>query len=107
MTERIVVEQMIRDLHAARVAGDLQAVCRLFAEHGSYRISGASADKPISISADGIGALRPWLSMMLKVFRLSDYELDSLVIEGSRGVAQCGGSNSDLRSPGLRSPPSW
>jgi ketosteroid isomerase-like protein len=75
---------MVRDLHMARIAGDLAGMCRLFAEQGHFEIAGASADKPISIRADSLAEFRPWLAMMTKVFRLSDYHLISLVIEGPR-----------------------
>ena len=81
MAERVVAERMIQQLHAARIGGDLAGLCRLFADQGRYEIIGASADKPIAIRAAGIAEFRPWLAMMVKVFRLSDYTLLSLVVE--------------------------
>ena len=87
MTERVVAERMIRELHVARIAGDLAAMCRLFADHGRFEIAGASADKPIAIRSEGLAEFRPWLAMMTKVFRLSDYGLLSLVIEWPRASA--------------------
>ncbi len=84
MTERTAAENMVRDLHMARIAGDLAAMCRLFAERGQFEIAGASADKPIAIRAESLAEFRPWLAMLTKVFRLDDYHLISLVIEGSR-----------------------
>ena len=87
MTDRVVAERMIRDLHAARVGGDLAALCRLFADQGRFEIIGASSDKPIAIRAKSLAEFRPWLSMMVKVFRLTDYTLLSLVIEWPRAVA--------------------
>lgn len=86
VTERLVAEQVIKELHAARVGGDLPSMCRLFAKDGRFKIAGASADKPIAIEAEGLAAFRPWLSMMVKVFRLSNYELTSLVIESRRAA---------------------
>jgi ketosteroid isomerase-like protein len=77
---------MIRELHAARVRGDLAALCRLFADHGQFEIVGASADKPVAIRASGIAEFRPWLAMMVKVFRLSNYTLLSLVVEWPRAT---------------------
>jgi ketosteroid isomerase-like protein len=88
MTERVVAERLIRDLHAARVRGDLAALCRLFADDGHFEIRGASADKPIAISAAGLSEFRPWLSMMVKVFRLSEYALLSLVVEWPLAAAR-------------------
>ena len=87
MTERADAERIIRELHAARVGGDLPGLCRLFADQGRYEIIGASADKPIAIRTTGIADLRPWLAMMVKVFRLSNYALLSLVVEWPRATA--------------------
>lgn len=87
MSERRVAEQVIAELHAARVSGNLAAMCRLFAHDGRFKIAGASADKPISIRAEGLAAFRPWLSMMVKVFRLQEYVLTSLVVEWPRAAA--------------------
>jgi len=87
VTERVIAERMIGELHAARLAGDLAGMCRLFADHGRFEIAGASADKPIAIRAAGLADFRPWLAMMTKVFRLSDYTLLSLVVEWPRASA--------------------
>jgi ketosteroid isomerase-like protein len=87
VTERAAVERIVRELHKARVNGDLAGMCRLFADAGRFEIAGASADKPISIRATGLAEFKPWLAMMTKVFKLSDYHLISLVIEGSRAAA--------------------
>ena len=84
---RADVERMIRKLHAARVGGDLSGLCRLFADQGRYEIIGASADKPIAIRTTGLVDLRPWLAMMVRVFRLSNYALLSLVVEWPRAAA--------------------
>ncbi|HMK84888.1 MAG TPA: nuclear transport factor 2 family protein [Steroidobacteraceae bacterium] len=81
MTERAAAERMVRELHTARLNGDLAGMCRLFADHGRFEIAGASADKPIAIRAEGIAEFRPWLAIMTKVFRLSDYRLLSLIVE--------------------------
>ncbi len=87
MAERAVAERMVRQVHTARVGGDLPTLCRLFADRGRYEIVGASADKPIAIRTTSIAELRPWLAMMVKVFRLSDYCLLSLVVEWPRATA--------------------
>jgi ketosteroid isomerase-like protein len=87
VAERVVAERMIQQLHAARVGGDLAGLCRLFADEGRFEIVGASADKPIAIRANGLAEFKPWLSMMVKVFRLTDYSLLSLVVEWPRVTA--------------------
>jgi ketosteroid isomerase-like protein len=86
VAERVVAERMIQQLHAARVGGDLAGLCRLFADQGRFEIVGASADKPIAIRANGLAEFKPWLSMMVKVFRLTNYSLLSLVVEWPRAT---------------------
>jgi ketosteroid isomerase-like protein len=87
VTERAVAQRIVRELHMARVGGDLAGMCRLFADDGRFEIAGASADKPIAIRAQGLAEFRPWLAMMTKVFRLSDYKLISLIVESPRVAA--------------------
>jgi ketosteroid isomerase-like protein len=87
VAERIVAQQMIQQLHAARVGGDLAGICRVFAADGKFEILGASADKSIAIRAKDLAEFRPWLAMMVKVFRISNYQLLSLVVEWPRASA--------------------
>jgi ketosteroid isomerase-like protein len=87
VSDRIVAEQIIQQLHAARVAGDLAGMCRVFADDGRFEILGASADKSIAIRAQNLVEFRPWLSMMVKVFRITNYQRLSLVVEWPRAVA--------------------
>ncbi|MDE2304408.1 MAG: nuclear transport factor 2 family protein [Gammaproteobacteria bacterium] len=80
--------ETLRQLHAARMAGDLAAMTRLFAAEGRFEIRGASADKPIAISATSLAEFRPWLAMLVKVFRLSDYQLISTISEAGHVAAR-------------------
>ena len=87
MSQRSDAEALIKSLHGARLSGNLTALCAHFSDTGRFEIAGASADKPISISADGLAAFRPWLAMMVKVFRFSNYSLELLLVEGTRIAA--------------------
>jgi ketosteroid isomerase-like protein len=87
MSDRSEAERIVRELHGARLRGDLPGLCRLFASHGPFEIAGATADKPIAIRASEFAEFKPWLGMMVKVFRLSGYTLESLVVEGPNAVA--------------------
>ena len=87
MTERSQVEQLVKELHAARVAGDLERLCRVYAPDARLRIAGSSDGKPIAIDASRISSIRSWLSILVKTFRLSRYELLSLTIEGASAAA--------------------
>jgi ketosteroid isomerase-like protein len=81
---RLEIEQLLGRLYAARTEGRLDQLCALFAIDASFRIVGSSDGKPIAIAARGSTQIRAWLSMMLKTFKLSQYELVSMLVEGSR-----------------------
>jgi ketosteroid isomerase-like protein len=87
VAERIVAQRIIEKLHAARVAGDLAGMCRLFADTGRFEILGASADKPIAIQAVDLAGFKPWLAMMVKVFKINNYAVLSTVVEWPRATA--------------------
>jgi ketosteroid isomerase-like protein len=86
MTDRLEIEQLLRELHAARTAGQLDRLCALFAVDATFRIAGAS-DRPIAITARGSAEIRAWLAVMLKTFKLTRYQLLSIVIDGERAAA--------------------
>ena len=87
MTERHTVEHLLQELHAARLEGQLERLCALFAPQARLRIVGASDGKPIVISANGLPEIRTWLAMLVKAFRLSDYQRLSLLVDGERAAA--------------------
>jgi ketosteroid isomerase-like protein len=87
MTDRLQVEQLVRALHAARVEGNLERLCGLYSEEARLRIAGTSDGKPIAVAASGIAEIRPWLSILVKTFRLSQYTILSLTVDGSRATA--------------------
>lgn len=87
MTNRLEVEKIVQDLHAARVDGRLAPLCALFAPEAIFRIAGASDGKPIAIAAKGNAEIRAWLALMLKTFKLNNYRLLAMVIEGNRAAA--------------------
>lgn len=87
MSTRQLAGQIIEKLHAARVSNDLEGMCRLFAPSGRFEILGASADKPIAIRATDLTAFKPWLAMLVKVYRLNNYVLLSTTVEWPRATA--------------------
>jgi ketosteroid isomerase-like protein len=84
---RDTVEALLRELHAARLAGELERLCALFDPQGQLRIVGTSDGKPITVEAHGIEQIRTWLGMLVRTFRLSDYERLATLIDGEHGSA--------------------
>jgi hypothetical protein len=87
VADRVVAQRMIERLHAARVSGDLADICSVFGDGGRFEILGASADKSIAIRAKNLAEFKPWLAMMVKIFRITHYELLSVTVEWPRATA--------------------
>ncbi len=86
MPDRLTVEQLLRELYAARIDGPLDRLCGVFATDAHFRIAGTSDGKPIAIAAHGIGEIRPWLAMMVKTFKLANHQIISMIIDGPRAA---------------------
>lgn len=87
MPDLSAAPRIIQSLHAARISGDLPGMVRLFSDKGQFQILGASADKPIAIQTVDIVGFKPWLAMLVKAFRLNNYQLLSITTEWPRVVA--------------------
>lgn len=86
MADRDKMEQLLRELYAARVEGPLDRLCGLFARDAHFTIAGTSDGKPVAIDARGIGQIRPWLAMLVKTFKLANQEILSMTIDGPRAA---------------------
>jgi ketosteroid isomerase-like protein len=82
MSNRLDIERLLRELYAARLGGDLEALCRTFGKDCRLEIAGASYASPMAIKAAGLGEIRTWLALLVKTFQLSDQEILSMIIDG-------------------------
>jgi ketosteroid isomerase-like protein len=87
MADRLQIEQLVRELHTARLEGNLERLCALYADEARLRVAGSTDGKPIAIAATGIAEIRPWLSVLVKTFRLTQYTILSLTIDVPRAAA--------------------
>jgi ketosteroid isomerase-like protein len=87
MTDRLQIEKLVRELHTARLEGDLERLCALYDDQARLRIAGSTDGKPIAIAAIGMAEIRPWLSILVKTFRLTQYTLLSLSVDVPRAAA--------------------
>ena len=81
MTNRLEIDRLLRQLYAARVAGDLNGVCQTFANDAKFEIAGTSQTSPIAISAAGLDQIRTWLALLIKTFQLSDQTILAMIID--------------------------
>src|SRR5947209_13341438 len=79
-------ERLLRDLYAARASGDLAGVYDKFLPGARFQITGASHSTPLAVTAVGAKEYRPLLAIMIKTFKLTDQEIVSLVIDGSKAA---------------------
>jgi uncharacterized protein len=86
MTDRSEIDRLLRGLYDARVSGDLDALCKAFANDAVFQIAGAGQTSPISNNAIGVSEFRPLLALMIRAFKLSDHMIFSILIDGSQAA---------------------
>jgi ketosteroid isomerase-like protein len=87
MTERLETERLLLALYAARVRGDLAAVCGTFADDANFQVAGASSSAtPIAMRAIGVSEFRPLLAIMIKSFKLSEQTILAMLIDGAKAA---------------------
>ena len=86
MADRLETETLLHKLYAARLRGDLDALCATFTADASFQIAGASNTSPLVISANGVDKYRPLLAIMLKSFKLRDQEILAMLVDGARAA---------------------
>ena len=74
------IDRLLRELYAARLSGDLEAVCRTFSPDAGFQIASASEANPVSIEAAGIDEFRPLLAFMIKTFKLAELNICTMDI---------------------------
>lgn len=87
MTDRIEIEHLLLGLYAARVSGDLAAVCATFTKDANFQVAGASNNaSPIAMKAIGVDEFRPLLGIMIKSFKLSEHTILAMLIDGAKAA---------------------
>lgn len=88
MTDRLEVERLLRELYDARVRGSLDDVCRVFSDDAIFQIAGAGHVSPIVSRSVGVAQFRPLLNLMIRTFKLSDFAILVMIIDGMRAAVQ-------------------
>jgi ketosteroid isomerase-like protein len=83
MTDRGEAEDLLRALYAARLRGDIDAMCKAFADDAVFQIAGAGQAGPVSSRAVGAAEFRPLLAAMIKSSRLRDQVILDLLIDSA------------------------
>ena len=87
MSGRAEIERLLLELYAARVGGDLAALCSKFTEDAHFQVAGASNNaSPVAMTAVGESQYRPLLAIMIKSFKLSEQSVLSMLIDGQQAA---------------------
>ena len=87
MIERVEIERLLLELYAARVRGDLAAVCAKFTNDANFQVAGASSNaSPIAMKAVGVSEFRPLLAIMIKSFKLTEQTILTMLIDGTKAA---------------------
>lgn len=89
------MDHLMRGFYGARVGGELGALCRAFSPNGRLQITSANKASPVAIQATGVDEFRPLLALLLKTFRLDDFAILRMTIDGTRVTAHW---RADVRS---------
>jgi len=81
MPNRLEVERLLRELYDARLAGDLEGMCRTFTADARLEIAGASYSTPIAIRASGLAEIRKWLAPLVKTMQIGKQEILAMIVE--------------------------
>ena len=92
MTDRAEIERVIRSAYAARRAGDLDAIGKVFAENAQFRLAGSTELSPVAVAAEGIKNLRLVLKEMITVFEWLDQDILTMVVEDDRAAVHWRGT---------------
>lgn len=86
MSEHSDVRPQLQELYAARIRGDLPAVCACFHEEAYLRFAGAGGSHPVAASAHGAKEFGHLLAIMLKSFKLAEFATLSVLVDGQRAA---------------------
>jgi ketosteroid isomerase-like protein len=85
---RAEIEQLVRKLYAARVAGDVEAMMAWAAPEVHFALAGDPTACPVAGQVSGADKLRPQLAQLVQGFTFNSYDITALVVEGSRAAVR-------------------
>lgn len=91
MTERQAIEDLLEELYAARVRGDLDAVARLFAANATFQVAGTDDASPMPILVKGNAGIRDLMQGMIANFEVSDFTVLEMLIDGPSAAGALAG----------------
>ena len=85
---RAEMEQLVRKVYAARVAGNVEAILPLMAPDVQFALAGDPTASPVAGRLQGVDRLRPQLAQLIQAFKFNSYDIVTLVVEGSTAAVR-------------------
>jgi ketosteroid isomerase-like protein len=82
MTGRQAIEDLLEELYAGRVRGDLDAVVKLFAANSTFQVAGTDDASPMPTFIKGNAGIRDLMQGMIANFEVSDFNIIEMLIDG-------------------------
>jgi ketosteroid isomerase-like protein len=82
MTDRQAIENLLEELYAARVRGDLETITRLFAANAIFQVAGTDDASPMPTLVKGNAGITSLMQGMITNFEVSDFTILEMLIDG-------------------------
>jgi ketosteroid isomerase-like protein len=82
MTDRQTIENLLEELYAARVRGDLETITRLFAANAIFQVAGTDDASPMPTLVKGSAGITSLMQGMITNFEVSDFTILEMLIDG-------------------------
>jgi ketosteroid isomerase-like protein len=88
MTNQQAIEDLLEELYAARVRGDLETVAKLFANNATFRVAGSDRASPMPALVKGNRRHQELDAGMIASFELSDFTIVEMLIDGGSAAVR-------------------
>ena len=82
MTDRQAIENLLEELYAARVRGDLETITRLFAANSTFQVAGTDDASPMPTLVKGNAGITSLMQGIITNFEVSDFTILEMLIDG-------------------------
>jgi ketosteroid isomerase-like protein len=92
MTGRQAIENLLEELYAARVRGDLETIVSLFAANAIFQVAGTDDASPMPTLVKGNAAITSLMQTMITDFEVSDFTIVEMLIDGPSAAVRWQGT---------------
>ena len=82
MTDRQAIEDLLEELYAARVRGDLETVTKLFAANATFQVASSDQASPMPVLVKGKFDIKNLMQGMIASLELTDFIIVEMLIDG-------------------------